>query len=50
VRVKLYEGGTEALVTYRNRVQEIHVPDLAALPDWHVADAEVAVPDGAGVA
>lgn len=34
VRVKVFEGGTEALVGYRNRVQEIHVPDLAALPSW----------------
>lgn len=34
VRVKLHEGGTEALVTYRNRVQEIHVPDLDSLPTW----------------
>jgi broad specificity phosphatase PhoE len=50
VRVKLYEGGTEALVTYRNRVQEIHVPDLEALPDWQLAGAEAVAPDGAGVA
>ena len=34
VRVKLFEGGTEALVSYRNRVQEIHVPAVDHLPTW----------------
>jgi broad specificity phosphatase PhoE len=34
VRIKLMEGHREALVSYRNRVQEIHVPDIAALPTW----------------
>ena len=34
VRVKVFEGGTEALVSYRNRVQEIHVPDIDGLPTW----------------
>ncbi len=34
VRVKVFEGGTEAMVGYRNRVQEIHVPDIEALPSW----------------
>ncbi len=34
VRVKLFEGGTEALVGYRNRVQEVHIPPLDELPDW----------------
>lgn len=34
VRVKLYEGGTEALVSYRNRVQEVQIPNLEALPAW----------------
>lgn len=37
VRVRLIEGGVTALVLYRNRVQEVHVPDLAALPDWWAA-------------
>jgi broad specificity phosphatase PhoE len=32
VRVRIVEGGVTALVTYRNRVQEMHVPDLADLP------------------
>ncbi|MEZ5192720.1 MAG: histidine phosphatase family protein [Nocardioides sp.] len=32
VRVRLIEGGTTALLLYRNRVQEVHVPDLDALP------------------
>lgn len=34
VRVKLVEGGESALVTYRNRVQEVQVPDIEALPTW----------------
>ncbi len=34
VRVRLLDGGVTALVLYRNRVQEVHVPDLATLPDW----------------
>jgi broad specificity phosphatase PhoE len=34
VRVKLYEGGSEALVSFRNRVQEVHVPDIDSLPTW----------------
>lgn len=34
VRVKLMEGGREALVSYRNRVQEVHVPEIEALPTW----------------
>jgi broad specificity phosphatase PhoE len=32
VRVRLISGGTTALVLYRNRVQEVVVPDLDALP------------------
>jgi broad specificity phosphatase PhoE len=36
VRVKLEEGGRSALVTYRNRVQEVHVPDIEALPTWEL--------------
>ena len=32
VRVRLVAGGTTALVLYRNRVQEVVVPDLDALP------------------
>jgi broad specificity phosphatase PhoE len=34
VRVRLIDGGVTALVLYRNRVQEVHVPDFMALPDW----------------
>ena len=34
VRVKLLEGGTEALVSYRNRVQGVHVPEIESLPTW----------------
>ncbi|HDH03301.1 MAG TPA: histidine phosphatase family protein [Actinobacteria bacterium] len=36
VRVKLVEGGREALVSYRNRVQEIHVPEIDRLPTWRL--------------
>jgi broad specificity phosphatase PhoE len=32
VRIRLLEGGVTALLLYRNRVQEIAVPDLDALP------------------
>ena len=32
VRIRLIEGGVTALVLYRNRAQEISIPDLAALP------------------
>ncbi len=44
VRVKLLSdleettGGHDAMVTYRNRVQEIKVPDIAQLPTWSVND------------
>ena len=34
VLVKLKEGGGEALVAYRNRVQEVQVPPAAERPDW----------------
>lgn len=46
VRVKLLSGGREALVSYRNRVQEVVVPPLDALPTWAVGEAW----DGAGLA
>ncbi len=36
VRVKLMDGGREALVSYRNRVQEVLVPDIEALPTWQL--------------
>jgi broad specificity phosphatase PhoE len=44
VRVKLLGGqqasphGRDALVAYRNRVQEVKVPDIAQLPTWSVHD------------
>lgn len=38
VRVKLEEGGASALVTYRNRVQEVHVPDIEGLPNWELGE------------
>ncbi len=32
VRIRLLEGGHTALILYRNRVQEVAIPDLDALP------------------
>ena len=34
VRVRLFEEGDAALVGYRNRVQEVHIPALDELPIW----------------
>jgi hypothetical protein len=34
VRVKIMEGRKDAMVTYRNRVQELCVPDIDKLPVW----------------
>ncbi len=42
VRVRLIDGGVTALVLYRNRVQEVHVPDLEALPNWWTGTATAA--------
>lgn len=36
VRVKILKGRQEALVAYRNRVQETRVPDIDNLPSWSV--------------
>lgn len=36
VRVKLLEDSQEALVSFRNRVQEVHVPEITALPTWQL--------------
>lgn len=38
VRVKLEEGGGSAFVSYRNRIQEVHVPDIEALPTWELGE------------
>ena len=38
VRVKVFEGGEEALVSYRNRVQEILIPNIEGLPSWRFGD------------
>lgn len=46
VRVKLFGDGTEAMVSYRNRVQEIQVPQITALPTWQYGEAWV--PPGSG--
>ena len=42
VRVRLIEGGVTALITYRNRVQEMRVPSLADLPA--AADSRFGLP------
>ena len=50
VRVKLLgdndwtHGGRDATVAYRNRVQEVKVPDIDLLPTWTVHDTGVACP------
>lgn len=38
VRVKIFEGNTSALVGYRNRVQDVRVPHIDALPVWSVTE------------
>jgi len=32
--VRLIDGGTAAFIAYRNRIEEVHVPELDQLPDW----------------
>jgi hypothetical protein len=44
VVVSVKEGAKEALVAYRNRVTEVHVPPMEQLPDWWAAQHE-AVPE-----
>lgn len=38
VRIKLRVGGREASVSYRNRVQEIQVPEIDSLPTWELGE------------
>jgi broad specificity phosphatase PhoE len=38
VRVKIMEGRTDALVSYRNRVQELCVPSIDTLPIWNTVE------------
>lgn len=38
VRVKIMQGRTDALVSYRNRVQELCVPDIGSLPVWNTVE------------
>jgi len=53
VRVKLLgdtdwtRGGRDATVAYRNRVQEVKVPDIDLLPTWTVHDDWAGMPDHA---
>ena len=55
VRVKLLgnadwtRGGRDATVGYRNRVQEVKVPDISLLPTWSVHDEWTGMPDSLGV-
>jgi len=44
VVVSVKEGAKEALVAYRNRVTEVHVPPMDELPDWGAAQ-HTAVPE-----
>jgi broad specificity phosphatase PhoE len=39
VRAKIFEGRRDALVTYRNRVQEICVPNIDQLPVWNTTES-----------
>ena len=34
IRVKIRKGGGTALVSYRNRVTEVHIPPSDEVPDW----------------
>jgi len=34
IRVKIRQGGATALVSYRNRVTEVHIPPSDEVPDW----------------
>jgi broad specificity phosphatase PhoE len=34
IRVKIRHGGATALVSYRNRVTEVHIPPSDEVPDW----------------
>jgi broad specificity phosphatase PhoE len=43
VVVSVKEGAKEALVAYRNRVTEVHVPPMHELPNWWAADDAVPV-------
>ena len=38
VRAKIFQGRKDALVTYRNRVQEICVPRIEDLPVWNTTE------------
>ena len=46
VRIRLIDGGVTALVLYRNRVQEISIPDLTALPPSSDHRFDVSEEDG----
>ena len=38
VRAKIFQGRKDALVSYRNRVQELCVPKIADLPVWNTTE------------
>ena len=48
VIVRLLEGGNAAFVAYRNRVQEVHVPELEEMPDWWEGLSGRALPTSLG--
>ncbi len=41
VLVRLHDRGSQATVAYRNRVQEVLVPDPSSLPDWNKVTSPV---------
>lgn len=49
VRVKLRRGRKEALVTFRNRSQEVHVPPPSEWPEWWLATVGALAAVDAGV-
>ena len=38
VRVKIFDDGVSAMVSYRNRAQRIRIPDVAHLPSWRIGE------------
>jgi len=38
VRIKVFDDGVSAMVSYRNRAQRIRIPDVVTLPSWQVGE------------
>jgi hypothetical protein len=43
VLIRLFDSGRQASVAYRNRVQEVLVPDVRLLPDWYAEAAALSL-------